>query len=235
MKKYTLQFIALILITNFLCACGDMNKKEKFGDGLIYYKAPVTKEEVRKLGEFLMAERIIKEDIIVFQLLKDEDVYYFRPMVEKNVEKDPKNIEVFKQLAGDISQKILGNKEVIVQLCNSKFKTVFQIPFSPLPQKVQVGKTDVYFESSISQNELSRMNGYLSKQGFIGEKKSSILITKQFDKYILKFVVNPKYYEDSTTLASFSMLGKLMTKHLDQDVEIHICDKYFKTIQSCKN
>ncbi len=124
-RKFLLLFLFIPLVTFFLQSCDNYGDKLVFGKGELYYKSPVSKELANKLGNFLLESGFFgNENAVSVQLLKENDTYQFRMVVQEGKEKDESLTDVFKLFGSQISEAVLGGAKLEYHLCDKYFKTL---------------------------------------------------------------------------------------------------------------
>ncbi|MCX7735640.1 MAG: hypothetical protein N2319_02900 [Candidatus Kapabacteria bacterium] len=124
-RKYLLLIILIPVAGLILQSCDNYGEKLEFGKGELYYKAPVTKELANKLGNFLVESGFFgNENPVSVQLLKENDVYQFRMVVQEGKEKDESLTDVFKLFGSQISEAVLDGAKLEYHLCDKYFKTL---------------------------------------------------------------------------------------------------------------
>jgi hypothetical protein len=124
-RKFLLLFLFIPFVAFFLQSCDNYGDKLEFGKGELYYKAPVSKELANKLGNFLLESGFFgNENAVSVQLLKENDTYQFRMVVQEGKEKDESLTDVFKLFGSQISEAVLGGAKLEYHLCDKYFKTL---------------------------------------------------------------------------------------------------------------
>ncbi len=92
-----------ILALLFLCilaACSEFGHKFEINNGEVFYKSPVTKDQTRGLGEFLVEDGYFSGAPASVQLLKESDSYLIRFVVKPGTEEDLEMLYLFRHFAG---------------------------------------------------------------------------------------------------------------------------------------
>jgi hypothetical protein len=126
MKKLFIFFILVIC----LAACqsyGDaiaINNKSK-----VYFKGSVKKEEAKKLGDFLLLQGYFNSlDKKAVQLLKEQNTYKVRFIVEEEINADRENIVFGFEVWRDwIQEHVFPNMIVKVELVNAQLKRIADV------------------------------------------------------------------------------------------------------------
>ncbi|MDP8253028.1 MAG: hypothetical protein P9X27_01335 [Candidatus Kaelpia aquatica] len=93
--------------------------------------------------------------------------------------------------------------------------------------------SDLYYTSKVTESETKELGDYLLEAGFFQEEsKSSSQITKDNGKYQFRIVVKKESLNDEDFIKNAAMFAATISKGVfnDNQVEIHICDKSFKTV-----
>ncbi len=124
-RKYLIVIVLIPILSLFLQSCDNYGEKLEFGKGELYYKAPVSKELANKLGNFLLESGFFgNENAVSVQLLKENDVYQFRMVVQEGKEKDESLTDVFKLFGSQIAEAVLDGAKLEYHLCDKYFKTL---------------------------------------------------------------------------------------------------------------
>jgi WD40 repeat protein len=107
-----------------------VGKMLEFNGGEIYYTSTVTEAEVRKLGDYLVKQRIFEGTRKTMQLNKTGSTYEIRAVVKKGTENNTGFDDFFKALVKELRDKVFKGSNVTVHLCDSQFQTlrVISIP-----------------------------------------------------------------------------------------------------------
>ncbi|MDP8216533.1 MAG: hypothetical protein P9L98_04380 [Candidatus Kaelpia imicola] len=93
--------------------------------------------------------------------------------------------------------------------------------------------SDLYYTSKITKDDAKRLGDYLFEAGFFHEDfKGSSQITKDNDTYQFRIVVNESSLNDKDFIKNAAMFAATISKGVfdGNQVEIHLCDKNFKTV-----
>ncbi len=125
----TLVAIIVIAVALFrIVSCHERGTKLTFNKADLYYTSQVTEAEAKKVGEFLIKFEYFEGTPKSVQLNKSGGVYEFRAVVKKDIEKDPKMVEGFREMGKAISEEALNKAKVVVHLCDTNLKTLYVIP-----------------------------------------------------------------------------------------------------------
>lgn len=123
--------IILVIFCSLLIACNSYGKKEEFYGTEVYYTKSVDKEDVKRLGEFLVRSKFADGKTKSVQLTKNEDNgnYIFRMVTNEKVQKENTYDFLFKALAVQISDSVFSGKPVDFDVCDNRFKTIKTLSF----------------------------------------------------------------------------------------------------------
>lgn len=101
----------------------------QMGKMSLFYKAPVTKEEVTKLGNYLNKQVFNYEaDYIALKLLKSDEIYELYIITKKGVENDDTNIQRLKLLGDELSRNVFQYSKTDIHMTDDDFQTVRVVP-----------------------------------------------------------------------------------------------------------
>lgn len=123
---------ALILVSIVLLAsCSGYGDKEVFNGTEVFYKGEITKDEVNKLGNYLISSEFADGRGKSVQLVKNEENgnYVFRMVTNEKAQKEKIYEYSFKALAMQISDSVFSGEPVDFDICNNTFESVKYIPF----------------------------------------------------------------------------------------------------------
>jgi len=126
MKK--INFIGTLMIAVSLLiisGCGQKyGKLLEFNGGQLYYTSSVTVDEANKLGQYLISGEFFDGNEITVQLNKTGNTYEFRMVIKKGIENDQQVIQLFKQMANELSVNVFEGSQVDMHLCDDHLKTL---------------------------------------------------------------------------------------------------------------
>lgn len=130
MKTIIKRTLILVAITLFI-SCSGYGDKEVFNGTEVYYKGEITKDEVNKLGGFLVRSEFADGNGKSVQLVKNEENgnYVFRMVTNKKAQEEKLYEYSFKALAMQISDSVFSGKPVDFDICNNTFGSVKYLPF----------------------------------------------------------------------------------------------------------
>lgn len=121
-------------------------------------------------------------------------------------------------------------KIVIIVLVSSIF-----VNCSGYGEKLQYGKTEVYFTSKVEKKEAEKLGDFLVSSGFAGENEKSVQLSKN-DKngnYEFRMVTTKEAAESDSYEAIFKVYAKQISDSVFQQkpVDFHVCDNTFNTLK----
>jgi hypothetical protein len=96
--------------------------------GDLYYTAAVSQADAKRLGAFLVQEKIFDGRSISMQLTKKGEIAQVRFPVKPGFEKDEAYIASVHTLAVQISQQVFHGAPVEVHLCDNELKALRVVP-----------------------------------------------------------------------------------------------------------
>jgi len=128
MKKHIL---FLFVAATLMASCSGYGDKEVFNATEVYYKGDISKDEVNKLGNFLVSSEFADGRTKSVQLVKNEENgnYVFRMVANKKAQEEKTYEILFKALAMQISDSVFSGEPVDFDICNNTFESVKYIPF----------------------------------------------------------------------------------------------------------
>ncbi|HLG40151.1 MAG TPA: hypothetical protein VI461_10805, partial [Chitinophagaceae bacterium] len=146
----------------------------------------------------------------------DQDYY------EKNKDFE----DVFKQMGTRLSEDVFDGEKVKIALADKKFKDYETILFDKATVKKQEqegppgepldkneydhdsqGDINFYWKG-ISDQESKFIADYIVKTGEFAGGTSEIYMTKEGDRYVLKFPVKPEYYDNQSYIAEVERVAR---------------------------
>jgi hypothetical protein len=109
-------FVLLTGATNYGCML-------EFNHGDLYYTSAVSKEDVKRLGDFLVEEKFFDGRHVSVQLTNNAQTIQVRFPVKSGFEKDESYVVSVHALGVRISQKVFHGRPIEIDLCDSQLKT----------------------------------------------------------------------------------------------------------------
>lgn len=228
--KNKLTLLVAFLVAAGLVACSNYGKKVKVEGtkGEVYYKGSgVNESDARRLGDYLKNAGFFQSDKPAsIQLVRDGDVYTVRFVYNKEYYEKNKNLEdVFKSMAVRMSKELFNGKKVNIALANNHMKDYTTIPYEEVVEKTgdavpanevfakedyeheSAGGVDFYWKG-ISDDDSKRIADYIVQNGAFAGGTSEIYMTKQGDRYFLRFPVQNQYLSDPAVVSQVEKVSK---------------------------
>lgn len=237
MKK-TFQPFSIILLLSVLTliACNNYGKKIPVSGtkAEVYYKGEgVTEADARKAGDFFKKTGFVSnEKEASIQLTKVGERYLVRFVYSKDYYEKNKTLEdVFKKYGAQMSKEIFDGQKVDIALADKHFEDFKSIPFDEASAKTleepkiepkdegeallgkddfehdKAGGVDFYWKG-VSDKESKTIADYIVQNGSFAGGTAEIYITKDGDRYILRFPVRPEYRNDISTINEIEKVSK---------------------------
>jgi hypothetical protein len=253
MKKNSLLLLVLplILVTSF-SSCSNYGKKVKIEGtkGEVYYKDGATEAEARKVGNFLReTDFLAKDKEASIQLMKEGSEYIVRFVyVKEYYEKTAGLEDVFKAYAAKMSKEIFEGAKVNIALADNKFKDFKKIPYDETvaktpetPKKEEFNKNDFdhdrtggvdFYWKGISDKESKTIADYIVENGAFKGGTAEIYMTKEGDRYFLRFPVKKEY--ESSINSSIEIVSKEIKQNVfpDRPYTFQTTDEYLNVLTS---
>jgi hypothetical protein len=255
MKKILLILLAAVSLS----ACTNYGKKIKVDGtkGEVFYKGDgVTEADAKKTGEFLKTQNYFTTDKgASVQISKEGEAYTMRFVYNKDVYDSLKGVEdAFKIIAVKASKELFGGKKVNIALANKTFEDFKTIPYDeataksmeePKPSDDETvlkkedydhdaaGDVDFYW-NGISDEESKKIADYIVKNGAFNGGTAEIYMTKDGDRYILKFPMIESARTDAAILASVEKVSKEIKDNVfaDRPYSFFVTDENMNTVKS---
>lgn len=94
---------------------------------------------------------------------------------------------------------------------------------------IKFGESEIYYDSTVSKDEVKKLGNYLSEKGFFKNGKKSLKLTKLDDIYELKMVVKPELYEDEDFMKEAEKIAENIAVNVFNGsmLELQFTDQYF--------
>ncbi|MCX5657233.1 MAG: hypothetical protein NTZ48_03270 [Candidatus Omnitrophica bacterium] len=137
-----------VLINTLLSGCSsnplpkEWGKRFVYNGGSLFYTSAVTESETRKLGDYLLKAGFFQKGKRgTVQLNKEAEIYQFRMVVRKGLEKDMEFFRTAGLFAAELSRGVFEGKPLEIHLCDDKLKTIqvvtFELTDSTAEQKAE--------------------------------------------------------------------------------------------------
>tara|TARA_R110001632_G_scaffold125748_1_gene239167 strand:- start:25958 stop:26362 length:405 start_codon:yes stop_codon:yes gene_type:complete len=129
--KTIIKNILLLFTISLFISCSSYGDKEDFNGTEVYYKNGTTKEEAKKLGDFLVRSEFADGNPKSVQIVKNEETgnYVFRMVTNEKAQTNKTYEILFKALAMQVSDSVFKGKPVDFDVCNNVFESVKYLPF----------------------------------------------------------------------------------------------------------
>jgi hypothetical protein len=232
--------VIALLFSAALLSCNNYGKKIKV-EGTkaeIYYKDGATEEDAKKLGDFLKQDEFINDKKATsIQVLKENGGYTVRFVYSKDYYDKNEGIEKsFKEYAAKISKDVFNGNKVNIALADNKFKDFKTIPYQqPVEAVVETGLAPAapsassldtkeydhdkaggvtFFWKGISVNQSKIIADYIVQNGAFAGGTAEIYMTKEGDRFILRFPVKEEYRNDPEIIAEVEKVAKLIKQNV---------------------
>jgi len=232
------QLILVCLLAAGLLSCADYGKKVKI-EGTkaeIYYKGDgVTEADAKKVGDFLKTNFITSDKAASMQLTKEGDAFTVRFVYDKAMYDSVKGIdEEFKLIAAKISKDVFDGKKVNIALANDAFEDFKTIPFdeavaksldAPPPSSDNASSSKEGFDhdtaggvtfywKGITDDESKTIADYIVKNGSFSGGAAEIYMTKDGERYVLRFPVTETAGKDPSYLSKVEEVAQQIKENV---------------------
>jgi hypothetical protein len=230
--KNALPGLFLIILMAILASCTDFGDKIPFEESEVFYKAPVTKAEAQKLGEYLVKNKFFDENPKSVQLLKEGDTYLFRMVAKEGVDKDESYAKIAETFAIQMSDDLFEGKMVEFHICDDQFKALRKIVPEERVKLIFNGSELTYFKPIVN-DEGRKLGEYLISAGFFNENPKSVELRKEGTFYLFRFVVKPEMEKDEQYLDIVKTFVTDLSTNVfsGSPVKIHLCNDNFITLK----
>ncbi|MEO6612522.1 MAG: hypothetical protein ABIT05_05500 [Chitinophagaceae bacterium] len=255
-------FVLAVLVTLGLSACTDNGKKimVEGTKGEIYYKGDgVTEDDAKKTGQFLKEVFLSPDKGASIQVTRDAEVYTLRFVYNKDVYDTLKGVDdQFKLLAAKASKEVFGGKKVTIALADKNFKDYKTIPWddavaksleappAPPTTSPDLAKSKEEFDhqkasgidfywKGISDEESKTIADYIVKNGaFSGGSTVEIYMTKEGDRYIIRFPMIESARTDPSYIAEVDKVSKQIKENVFANLpySFYITDEQLRTVKA---
>lgn len=248
-------FLLALVLFGF-ASCSNFGKKVKI-DGTkteVYYKGEgVTESDAKKTGGFLKDIFITADKEASLQLTREGETYTLRFVYDRKAYDTIKGAEdEFKLIGARVSKEVFGGKKVNIALANSRFKDFKTIPFdeavaksleAPAGQEVVKSKAEFdhnsqggvnFYWKGISDDDSKMISDYIVKNGAFGGGSAEIYITKDGDRYILRFPMIASARNDPAYQAEVGKVSKQIKENVfpNAPFSFYITDEQLQTVKA---
>jgi hypothetical protein len=255
-------FILSLLVAVTLASCTNYGKKVTIEGtkGEVFYKGSgVTEADAKKLCKYLKDDihYFGADKKLSVQLMKSKDDGYDVRFVvnEKKLNESPQAVRFFEQIGAAMSVDLYNDKPVNIFLTDDRFKEIKSIPFDEAKVKAlkepasvkndfvlskddfdhdAAGGVDFYWSKEISDEESKTIADYIVKNGSFSGGTAEIYMTKEGDRYILRFPMIESARTDPSMLAEVEKVSKEIKDNLFANVpySFYATDEQMNTVKS---
>ena len=252
MKKHSLlvAVLALLLITG-LSSCSNYGKKVKIEGtkGEVYYKGGATETEAKKVGDFLKGTGFLAKDKVAsIQVVKEGSEYTVRFVYNKEFYEKTAGLEnLFKAYGANMSREVFNGQRVNIALSDNTFKDFKKIPYDESAVKALEGEAFVkedfdhdtagdidFYWKGISDEESKTIADYIVKNGAFSGGPVEIYMTKQGDRYLLRFPVKKEYENNESLIGIIEKASKEIKENVfaDRPYTFQMTDEKLNALKS---
>lgn len=203
-----------------------------FKKGELYYNGPVTQEEARSVGEYLVQQQFFSdEQASTVQLHQEQGLYRLRFVIDSAHADDLLAVIQFGTVGSEIARDVLGGRPIEVGVSDEHLNPIKVVPSSA---RLAFGKGELYYTDPITVAEANAVGKQLVQSGFFSDdKETSVHVSQEEGAYQLRFVIDPSRAADPEIRAAFRELSHaIAVKALGgRPVVVHLCDNHFRTMQ----
>jgi hypothetical protein len=231
MRKINPLFVVFILLfAAGMSSCTNYGKKIKI-EGTkaeVYYKEGVTETEAKKVGDLLKEDGYLgNEKAASLQVIKEDGGYTVRFVYDKAYYDKTEGLEnLFKQYSSKLSKEVFNDKKVNIALSDNQFKDFKNIPYDETVAKAPgetFNKDDfdhdkagdiAFYWKGVSDKESKVIADYIVENGAFAGGTAEIYITKEGDRYLLRFPVKKEYRDNPATIAEIERVSKQIKENV---------------------
>ncbi|HEY0434017.1 MAG TPA: hypothetical protein VGC95_09105 [Chitinophagaceae bacterium] len=223
-----------VLSLSIISACTDFGKRVQVPGtkSEVFYLDNATSDEALKVGNFLKGNGFINDaKPASIQLDKKGDDYTVRFVYNRQYfELRPWLDGFFRNYGVRMSQQLFGGHKVDVQLTDKYFSPFKSFPYDTSEAGREVSSPSIpddlsgydhrkvgdvsYFWQGLTGEEVSPIVDYVSASGLLSGGAAELYITRENDRYILRFPVKPEYLDDALTIGEVEKVAKMIKSHV---------------------
>lgn len=204
-----------------------------FNGGEVYYGEPVSEEEARGVGEYLVREQYFTDEkSSTVQLHYNDGLYELGFVIDPQYVEDPVTVMQFGTIGEEIAREILDGSPAIVVLYDEYFSLLRTVPLTSV---AMFGKGELYYSEPVTPAEAQAVGEFLLQvEFFSNDEARSVSLSHENDAYQLKFVTDTSRVLDPEIKAGFRELSRwVATEALgNQALVFHLCDDHFRPVHS---
>ncbi|HMO12651.1 MAG TPA: hypothetical protein PKD64_09760 [Pirellulaceae bacterium] len=232
-RRIEFKFATLILLIVVAGCSPDYGKKVVFNGTEIFYDGNTVKlEDAERLGRFLEAEDFTDGSTKSIQLVKKSDKWQFRMVIKNEYLDDNDYLAVISAFGRQVSASVFDGADVEIHLCDSTLNTKKVVEAADWGRSISADGTEIYFDGAeVTESDAQNLANYLRESGFIDGAKKSVRLSKYGNVWQFHMVTAEQFFED----AEFQEVAKQFASDLSDslfngaNVEVHLCDEYFRT------
>jgi hypothetical protein len=243
--------ISLILL---LSSCTNFGTKVKIAGtkGEVFYKDGATESDANKVGTFLKQDGFLSTSKAAsVQVSKKAGRYIVRFVYDKQYYNSKPELEdVFRVYGAKISKELFNGQKVDVALADKYFKDFKTIPFDEATAKSLEENPDdtltktafehqtagdvTFYWKGITDDESKTISDYIVKDGSFAGGTAEIYITKEGERYILRFPIKQEYRNDTATIAEVEKIARQIKENVfaNSQYSFQITDEKLDPIKS---
>ncbi len=222
--------VAAILAAAYIAGPAETSRLT-FKQGELYYDQPVTEEEARGVGEYLVRQQLFSDDAPrTVQLALDQGVYRLRFVIDRAHADNPLVAIQFGAMGSGIARDALGGKPIEVGFVDPMLQPIKVVPATA---RLPFLKGELYYTEPITVDEATQVGQQLVRhETFRNDRETSVHLSREEGAYQLRFVIDPSRASDSKTLDVFSELTGAIAKQAlgSQPIVVHLCDDEFHSL-----
>ncbi len=223
--------ISVLLSLSIMAACSEYGHKFEINNGEVFYKRPVTKDQARGLGEFLVEDDYFSGSPASVQLLKESDRYLICFVVKPGTEEDLDLLYLFRHFAGMVSPRLFAGLPVDVELCDENFSTMHKIKGASYGTLMTFELDNLYFKAPVNEEEAQKFMQFLKTEEFFIGEGISVLLKKTENGFEMYYPIQEKIEDFAGYLDAVKILADQISQVVfsGNPFNIHLCDKTFTT------
>lgn len=223
--------VIAVLGTVYLFSDGG-DSRLTFKQGEVHFSKPVTEDEARRVGEYLVRQQIFSDERgSTVQLHQEQGQYLLRFVISTKYAEDPLTAIQFGIIGSQVATDVLGGKPLEVGFTDDRLKLTRIVPSSA---KMVFGKGELYYTEPVTATEAHAVGELIRQSGFFSdERQTSAHVCQEDGVYQLKFVIDPSYRDDPEIKAAFIELSHSIAADAlgERPVVLHLCDEHLRTLQ----
>jgi hypothetical protein len=204
-----------------------------FNHGGLQYAQEVTKEEAKRLGDYMAATGFFNGRLLNVQLAKQGPTWHVRYASRPGFNKDEAYVATCEIFAARVSLHVFHGAPVEIDLCDDseQLNTLRAVP-SAAGLEFNRGEL-YYFTASMSRDDAEFLGQYLLRDGFFAGHPVNVQLRKDGQMLQFRLPVRQGLEKDESYLATCRKFAKELSKAVlhGGPVEVHLCDANFRTLR----